>query len=379
VALGDFDILHMQRALRLAETARGQTSPNPIVGAVVVKDGVVCGEGFHAGPGLDHAEIAALKDAAGPDFQGRLCGATMYVTLEPCCHFGRTPPCTQALLAAGVSRVVVGAIDPSPQVDGCGLEELRLAGVQVDLCEGPLAWEARRQNGPFRKHAVTGLPFVCYKYAMTLDGRVATEAGSSRWISGDESRRWVHQLRAWSDAVLVGEGTLRADDPLLTVRDVPASRKPLRVLVDESLSAIRKDCALVRSVGEGPVLAVHNETVSRERRDQVASWGVELAVVASGPDGHPAPHQVALLLGARQIQSVLLEGGPRLAASWWDAGLIDQVVAFVAPIVVGGASAPGPLPSAPNEPMSAAARLLDVAISRSGPDVVVSGYTKEPY
>ena len=379
MALNSFDILQMERALLLAENAKGLTSPNPIVGAVVTRDDRVLGEGYHAGAGLDHAEVVAMKAAAGPEFAARLVGATVYVTLEPCCHFGRTPPCTKALLEAGVARVVVGALDPSPRVNGAGMQRLRDAGLEVDLAEGDIGRRARRQNGPFRTHAVTGMPFVTYKYAMTLDGRVATQTGSSRWISGSESRRRVHQLRAWTDAVMVGAGTLSADDPQLTVRDVSVARVPLRVVIDPGLKALSPSCALTKTVSEGPVLAICEDGTPERRQEEVRAWGVEVATVAPGADGFPAPRGVAELLGARGVQSVLLEGGPRLAAAWWDAGLVDRVVAFVAPILSGGQKAPGPLPARGCEPMAAALRLLEVEVERSGEDIMISGYTREAY
>lgn len=379
MTLSSFDIQQLERALLLAEKARGRTSPNPIVGAVVTRDDHVLGEGYHAGAGLDHAEVAAMKAAAGPDFAARLIGATVYVTLEPCCHFGRTPPCTNALLQAGVIRVVAGTLDPSPRVNGAGMQQLLDAGIEVEVAEGDLGRRARRQNGPFRKHAVMGLPFVTYKYAMTLDGRVATQTGSSRWISGSESRRRVHQLRAWTDAVMVGAGTLSADDPQLTVRDVSSARVPLRVVIDPGLGTVSASCALVRTVAEGPVLAVCAEGTHRRRQEEVRAWGVEVATVAGGEDGFPTPRAVAELLGDRGVQSVLMEGGPRLAAAWWNAGLVDQVVAFVAPIVSGGESAPGPLPAQGCEPMAAALRLLEVDVERSGADIMISGYTREAY
>ena len=333
----------MERAIALAERGRGLTSPNPLVGAVVVREGRVVGEGFHAAAGMDHAEIVAMKSAVGELTPGALSGATVYVSLEPCCHHGRTPPCTQALIQAGVSRVVVAADDPSAWVHGRGLEELAAAGVTVDVADGDLNYRARRQNDPFRKHVTHELPFVTYKYAMTLDGRVATESGDSRWISGEESRRRVHQMRAWADAVLVGAGTLRHDDPRLTARDVPVHRQPLRVVVDPTLS-ITRDSALVSTVEEGPVLIVCSDTVPKERRSEAASWGVEVSACAGGSDAQPDPRDVARLLAARQVQDVFLEGGPRLAAAWWDADLIDRVLAFVAPAIAGGAGSPGPLP-----------------------------------
>jgi diaminohydroxyphosphoribosylaminopyrimidine deaminase / 5-amino-6-(5-phosphoribosylamino)uracil reductase len=377
VAMTESDRHFLERALSLAERGRGLTSPNPLVGAVVVVEGRIAGEGFHAGPGEDHAEVVAMKRAVGDDLAGRLAGASVFVTLEPCSHHGRTPPCADALILAGVSRVVVGSTDPSSKVNGQGLARLRQAGVEVELAEDDLGYRARRQNDPFRKSSVSGLPFVTYKYAMTLDGRVATESGDARWISGEQSRTLVHHHRSWSDVVLVGSGTLRTDDPILTARGVELRRQPLRVAVDSSLSLAR-EAKLVQTVTEGPVLAVCSGDVSPARVDEVRSWGIEVEQVGSDPAGHCLPLEVARALGARGVQSVFLEGGPRLAAAWWDAGLVDRVICFVAPIVAGGAAAPGPLPAAGYPHMDAALRLRDVEMAPSGPDVLVSGYLGEP-
>jgi len=377
MALTETDRHFLERALALAERGRGMTSPNPVVGAVVVVDGRIVGEGFHAAAGQDHAEIVAMKAAVGDSTAGRLVGAGVYVTLEPCCHQGRTPPCTDALIDAGVTRVVVGAEDPSAWVHGRGMRLLRAAGVTVDLAEGDLAYRAKRQNDAFRKHVSVGLPFVIYKYAMTIDGRVATESGDSKWISGEESRLRVHEFRARSDAVLVGAGTFRQDDPQLTARDVSVHRQPLRVVVDSQLGAARES-ALVRTASEGTVLFVCTEGVSEQRVDEVRSWGVEVQVLPAGDEGHPDPRSVGRLLAERQVQSVFLEGGATLAAAWWDAGLIDRVVAFVAPVVAGGFSSPGPLPAASYAHMDAALRLRDVNVEQSGCDVMISGYVGEP-
>lgn len=378
MALNENDRHFLERAIALAERGRGLTSPNPVVGAVVVREGRVVGEGFHAAAGQDHAEVIAMKSVSGPEYAGALEGATMYVTLEPCRHHGRTPPCTLALISAGISRVVVAAEDPSAWVHGRGLQELRAAGLEVEVADGDLNYRARRQNDAFRKQVTTGLPFVTYKYAMTLDGRVATESGDSRWISGEESRRRVHQYRAWADAVVVGAGTLRRDDPRLTARDVPVHRQPLRVVVDPGLG-IEEGAALVRTAGEGPVLIVCADSAPPARREEVSAWGVEVIAAPSGPTGRPDPRSVARLLVERGVQSVFMEGGPRLAAAWWDAGLIDRVLAFVAPVIAGGAASPGPLPSAGYAHMDAALRLRDVDVQPSGRDVCVSGYVGDPY
>ncbi len=378
LTLNKSDRHFLERAIALAERGRGLTSPNPIVGAVVVREGRVVGTGFHAGAGQDHAEIVAMKDAAGSLLPGALTGATVYVTLEPCSHHGRTPPCAEALIEAGVARVVVAADDPSVWVHGQGFARLRDAGLTVDVAAGDLNYRARRQNDPFRKHVTEGLPFVTYKYAMTLDGRVATESGDSRWISGEASRRRVHELRAESDAVLVGAGTLRRDDPQLTAREVAVHSQPLRVVIDSNLR-IERGSALLRTIDQGPVLLVCGEGVETARRLEVARWGAEVEAVASGPDGRPLPREVARLLAGRDVQSVLMEGGPSLAAAWWDEGLVDKVMAFVAPVLAGGVTAPGPLPSGGYPHMDAALRLRDVEIRPSGADVCVTGYVREPY
>lgn len=391
MGLSEADIGHLERAMALADLARGCTSPNPIVGAVIVRDGAVLGEGHHVGPGRDHAEVAAIRDAlrrsgtpegpasVGDDRARVVCsGATMYVTLEPCCTYGRTPPCTETLIAAGFGRVVVGAIDPSPDVNGKGLDLLRAAGIEVDLADGALAHRVKRQNDGQRKAAVTGLPFVTYKYAMTLDGRVATDSGDSKWISSCESRALVHQWRAWADGVVVGAGTMKADDPKLTARDVACKRQPLRVVVDRML-ALGPDSALVRSVEEGPVLVVCGNEVAQARRAEVEGWGVETAAVTVDGSGMLDPLEVGRHLLGRGVQSVLLEGGPGLAGSWWAAGLIDRMAVFVCPVVASGLEHRGALCGPGAVGMEDVAQLCEVEVRQVGPDVLVSGFTGGPF
>jgi len=384
---------YLERALELAERGRGCTSPNPIVGAVIVRGSEVIGEGWHVGPGHDHAEVAAIKDAlrrAGlPGSDGgaevaaaaarTLCaGTTMYVTLEPCCTYGRTPPCTSAVRAAGFTRVVAGAIDPTPEVNGKGMELLRSEGVRVDLADGHLAQRARRQNDGPRKTVLTGMPFVTYKYAMTLDGRVATDSNDSQWISGEESRALVHRWRAWSDAVVVGAGTVTADDPLLTARTAGCARQPLRVVVDGGLG-LRQDSRLVTSRGEGPVLAVCGPGVSADRRAEVEAWGVETVQVALGQDGMLDPLEVVRHLGSRSVQSVLLEGGPTLAGAWWEAGVIDKIAAFVCPRVASGGENRSALRGRGACHMAEAAELQEIEIQTIGSDVLITGYRSGPF
>jgi diaminohydroxyphosphoribosylaminopyrimidine deaminase/5-amino-6-(5-phosphoribosylamino)uracil reductase len=380
--LDEKDIGYLERAMELAEKARGDTSPNPLVGAVIVRGNEVLGEGYHLGPGRDHAEIAAIKDARGragggaaPDF---LAGTTMYVSLEPCCTYGRTPPCTSAVIAAGFGRIVAGAVDPSPNVNGKGLDCLRAAGIRVDLADGVIAHRAKRQNDAMRKVVVTGLPFVTYKYAMTLDGRVATDSGDSRWISGAESRALVHQWRAWSDAVVVGAGTLAADDPQLTARDVSAHRQPLRVVLDRALT-IDRESALVGTLVDGPVLAVHGPGVTAQRQAQVESWGVETVMVPTGPDGRLDPRKVGEALVSRGASSVLLEGGPRVAGAWWASEMIDKIAAFVCARVVSGLENRGPLVGSGALRMDDATSLREAEVRESGQDLLVTGYREGPY
>lgn len=402
MALDTQDRVHLERALSLAEEARGRTTPNPLVGAVIVKEGRILGEGYHEGPWRDHAEIAAMKDALAhastPPTSSPACtvpagayreaceGATLYVTLEPCCTYGRTPPCTAALIEAGFSRVVVGALDPSPSVNGRGIALLREAGVQVDLADDELAHRVRRQNDGMRKAVTTGLPFVTYKYAVTADGRVATDSGDSRWISSEESRALVHRWRSWSDAVMVGAGTVARDDPTLTARLTggalsarqPEQRQPLRVIVGDA-PELGQRSSLRQSLAEGPVLVICGPLVDAARRKELESFGFETAGVAGDSGGRPDPEECARLLAARGIQTVLLEGGPRLAGAWWAAGLIDKVAAFFCPCVVSGWQNRSPLQGSGPASIAEGIPLLEVSWQPVGPDMLLTGYRRGPF
>jgi diaminohydroxyphosphoribosylaminopyrimidine deaminase/5-amino-6-(5-phosphoribosylamino)uracil reductase len=318
---------HMRRALELAEGGRGKVSPNPLVGAVVVRDGSVIGEGFHAALGELHAERAALEDCArrgeGP------AGATMYVTLEPCAHQGRQPPCVDAVLEAGIARVVIASDDPSEKASGRGPGILRDGGVEVELVAGDEATAARLLNQPFRKHARTGLPLVTLKLAISLDGRTATSPGDSPWISGELSRALVHRWRAESDAIAVGIGTVLADDPLLTARGPEEQpRQPLRVVFDRA-ARLPHDSQLLRTLDQAPVLAVVSPDADAERRSGLRDAGAEV-VVADGIAAALAD------LGRRGVTSLFLEGGPVLAGAFVAAGEIDLARTFIAPTLLGG-------------------------------------------
>jgi diaminohydroxyphosphoribosylaminopyrimidine deaminase / 5-amino-6-(5-phosphoribosylamino)uracil reductase len=331
------DRSHLAWALELAEGGRGWVSPNPLVGAVVVRDGVVIGEGFHAELGGLHAERAALKDCLkrGEDPTG----ATMYVTLEPCAHTGRQPPCTEAILEAGISRVVIASEDPSEKAAGRGPGILRDGGVEVELAAGEVATAARLLNQPFRKHARTGLPLVTLKLAMSLDGRTSTAPGDSPWISGEQSRALVHQWRAESDAIAVGIGTVLADDPHLTARPVRSSfqsdsdsnddrdgvRQPIRIVFD-GRACLPLGSQLLGTLDESPVVVVVSPGADASALQDA---GAEI-VVATGI------RPVLSELGDRNITSLFLEGGPTLAAAFQAADQLDEARTFIAPILLGG-------------------------------------------
>jgi diaminohydroxyphosphoribosylaminopyrimidine deaminase/5-amino-6-(5-phosphoribosylamino)uracil reductase len=350
----------MQRALQLADRGRGLVSPNPLVGAVLARGDEVVGEGWHRGPGTPHAEVVALE-AAGD----RARGATLYVTLEPCSHTGRTPPCAPAIVEAGVSRVVVATGDPNPLVDGAGLKVLRDAGVQVEV--GLLQVEAGEQNVAFFHHVRTGLPHVTLKMAASLDGRAAARDGSSKWISGEASRRLAHRMRAGADAIMVGAGTALEDDPSLTCRDPDYDGPPkLRVVVD----------------GRGIVPVTHNvfdqeaptlvATTTAADPGLVDGWRGRAEVwLHEAPDGRVPLDDLMKVLESRGVQSVLLEGGPTLAEEMVRAGLVHRVAIFFGPILLGGAAAPGILMGEGVPTIDQAVRLDLVSVERIEDDVVV--------
>ena len=316
----------MQRALELAEGGRGRVSPNPLVGAVVVRGDRVIGEGFHAELGDLHAERAALEDCRrrGED----PAGATICVTLEPCAHQGCQPPCTEAILEAGVARVAIASDDPSEKASGRGPAILREAGVEVVEADAAEARAARLLNQPFRKHARTGKPLITLKLAISLDGRTRTPPGDSPWISSGESRALVHRWRAESDAVAVGIGTVLADDPLLTARDVGAARQPLRVVFDHS-ARLPLDSHLLRTLDEAPLVVAASPDADPTALDRLREAGAETLLAADLGEALAG-------LGEREITSLFLEGGPTLAAAFTAAGEIDEARVFVAPILLAG-------------------------------------------
>jgi diaminohydroxyphosphoribosylaminopyrimidine deaminase/5-amino-6-(5-phosphoribosylamino)uracil reductase len=359
------DERHLSRAIELASEARGQTSPNPLVGAVIVKNGRTIGEGRHEAAGKPHAEREALAACIEDPT-----GATMYVSLEPCAHHGRTPPCTEAIVEAGIARVVVASDDPTAKASGRGLGILRDEGIQVDVCNGASSAAARLINQPFRKHAKTGRPLVVWKTAMTLDGKVATSSGDSKWISGDASRARAHRWRAECDAVAVGIGTAMSDDPQLTARVEGVYRQPRRVVFDAE-ARLPLSSILVQSARDTPVTVVCSRAASRTHVTGLEAAGVEVLCVKG--DTEPARIAAGLQeLGALEVQSILLEGGPHLAGAFMDAGEIDEARVFVAPLLAGGSRARGALDGQGVETIGMARRALSKTVEQIDDDVLVS-------
>ncbi|MCX2726359.1 bifunctional diaminohydroxyphosphoribosylaminopyrimidine deaminase/5-amino-6-(5-phosphoribosylamino)uracil reductase RibD [Thermomicrobium sp. 4228-Ro] len=364
------DRLWMQRAIALAWRAAGRVAPNPAVGAVVVRDGTVVGEGCTKPPGGPHAEVVALEEAG-----ERARGATLYVTLEPCAHYGRTPPCVHAILRTGIRRVVIAIRDPYPEVDGRGIAALRAAGLEVEV--GLEAEAAAEAVAGYLKRLRTGFPEVTLKYAMTLDGRLATRTGHSRWITGPEARRYAHRLRDRHDAILVGVGTVLQDDPELTTRLDPSEcgdggpHHPLRVILD-SQARTPPTARMLSPAVPGQTLIVTTDAAPPDRVAALREAGAEIVTVPARC-GKVDIRSALFALGARGINGVLVEGGGRVLGSLFDAGLVDRIVAFVAPVLVGGSEAPVPFAGRGVETMDQAVRLRDVRVRELGTDVVIEG------
>jgi len=355
------DEAYIERAIELARRGSGLVSPNPMVGSVVVSDGAIVGEGFHEGPGLPHAEIMALNHAG-----ERARGATLFTSLEPCDHYGRTPPCTEAIVRAGIARVVAATRDPNPVVDGQGIRTLRARGVEVR--EGILADEADRLNEAFAKHVRTGMPFVIWKAAASLDGKVAARDGSSRWITGEAARADVHRLRAWADAIVVGAGTALADDPELTVRDPDyRGRPPIRVLVD-ARGRVGPSGDLFDD--QAPTLVATTELAPSAARDAWRNAGAEVLVLEHDEAGVGLGALMADL-GKRDVQGVLLEGGPTLAWSAVEEHLVDTIVLYLSPKLIGGSDAPTVLEGRGFAPIGHALPMRIRSVERLGEDLRV--------
>jgi diaminohydroxyphosphoribosylaminopyrimidine deaminase/5-amino-6-(5-phosphoribosylamino)uracil reductase len=361
----------MALALALAAQGIGLVEPNPPVGCVIVRASQIVGQGFHETFGGAHAEVIALERAG-----TAAAGATVYVTLEPCCHHGKTPPCTKALLRAGVGRVVVACEDPFPHVVGQGMAELRAAGIACDL--GVLSGEARQLLAPYFKRVTTGRPWVIAKWAMTLDGKLATRTGDSRWISSESSRAIVHQLRGRVDAVIVGSGTARIDNPLLTARPVDRAdckRTATRIVVD-SAASLDPESRLVQTARDVPVLVVVATEAPLEACQRLSDAGVEIFRCAG--ETHLARLGTLLQeLGRRQMTNLLFEGGSKLLGTIFEMRAVDEVHAFIAPIIAGGSRALSPVGGVGREKMEDALALADISIEELAGDVYIHGRIRD--
>lgn len=378
----DDDAAAMQHALTLAARGIGSVEPNPAVGAVIVNERrELVADGFHERFGLPHAEVNAINAAVrlrGSDLRG----TDLFVTLEPCSHFGKTPPCTDAVIAAGFRRVVVACQDPAPHVAGTGILRLREAGLNVDvgLCEA----KAKRLIAPFRMVQLHGRPWVHAKWAMTIDGRIATSTGHSRWISCAQSRARVHELRGRMDAIVTGAGTVRMDDPLLTVRP-PGPRVPIRVVLDPSGTSLTADSQMIRTASDSPVVVFVSQSTEMQVQDRLRSWGVEVIACPgdhtetgttsgdrpAGAGSQISPRFVLADLHRRQVTNVLLEAGAGILGAFFDARLVDELHVFLAPKFVGGAAALSPIGGSGLTTVPSSANLCDVRWQSVGQDLLL--------
>jgi diaminohydroxyphosphoribosylaminopyrimidine deaminase/5-amino-6-(5-phosphoribosylamino)uracil reductase len=371
----------MAHALDLAREQAGRTSPNPAVGAVIVNDGAAVGEGATEPPPGRHAEVVAI-DAAGAAARG----GTMYVTLEPCSHHGRTPPCADALVEAGIAEVRYAFDDPNPEVSGAGRARLEAAGVRVVTGEGEA--EARRINEAYLKHRATGLPFVIAKFAASLDGKIAATSGDSRWVSGPQTLAWSHELRTRIDAIAVGVNTVLIDDPQLTARPegrIP-ERQPLRVVIDSRGRTPRdakalgcalrqaQDATLRQAQDPTHTLIATTKASNESWRKEMEAAGAQVAVLPQDAAGRVDLSALLRLLGGADVQTLLIEGGGVLLGSFFDQRLVDKVRAVIAPMIIGGATAPTAVAGQGAARMADALRLRDVSVERLGDDLLVTGY-----
>lgn len=357
-----FDNL-MTRAIELAQRGEGTVEPNPMVGCVIVRDGQVVGEGWHQRFGGPHAEVEALR-AAGEAARG----ATMLVTLEPCCHQGKTPPCVDAVVNAGVTRVIVAQRDPFPQVDGGGIRVLQEAGIEVEV--GLCAKQAHALNAPYLKLVTMRMPWVIAKWAMTLDGKIATRTGDSQWISNEASRSVVHRLRGRVDAIIVGSGTARADDPLLTAR--PAGPRVATRIVVDSTASLSVDSQLVKTAKTAPVLVVATSNAPDEHVRRLTAAGCEV-LVCDGIEPAERVRNLLAELGRRRMTNVLVEGGATLLGAFRDAEAIDEAHVFIAPKIVGGANALSPIGGTGLELISQAMPFTAWSVSELEGDIYARG------
>ena len=351
--------------MALARQALGTTSPNPAVGALIVKKGIIVGQGFTLSPGQAHAEIIALNKA-GEEAQD----ATLYTSLEPCCLHGRTPPCTKAIIVAGIREVHIATLDPNPKVQGRGRDELEAEGIKVFLGEGEE--EARELYEAFAKHVRLGIPFVVAKYAMSLDGKIATHTGQSQWITGEAGRNFVQELRRAADGIMVGVKTVMKDNPRLTARDEegrPLKHQPLRVVVDSNASTPAQ-ARLLKEPGKTLIATINASAMAVASLEAAGSEVLKLP----SHGGRVDLKRLLKELGRRDVVSLLVEGGGTLLGSLFDLGLVDKVVAFISPIIIGGRDAPSPVEGRGTPVLRQAVALKDLRVEQVGSDLLIRGY-----
>jgi diaminohydroxyphosphoribosylaminopyrimidine deaminase/5-amino-6-(5-phosphoribosylamino)uracil reductase len=358
----------MKRAIRLAEKGRGRTSPNPMVGAVLVKDGKVVGEGYHTKAGEAHAEILALREAG-----GRAIGSTLYLNLEPCTHYGKTPPCAPEVIEAGVKRILIGMEDPNPLVKGRGIETLKRAGLEVHV--GILEKECRKLNEAFCKYILRKEPFVILKVAATFDGKIATRRGDSKWISNEASRRIVHRFRDQVDGIVVGIGTILKDDPLLTAR-IKKGRDPFRIILDSRLR-IPEEAKVIENSPSKTIIAT-TEVAPRDKAERLEKKGVRILVLDS-KQGRVNLRSCLSRLGEMGMMSLMVEGGSQVNGSFLDEGLVDRLLLFLSPKLIGDSKAIGIFGGNGVETLREAIPLKDLKIKKIGEDILIEGYVEKGY
>ncbi|MBI5184052.1 MAG: bifunctional diaminohydroxyphosphoribosylaminopyrimidine deaminase/5-amino-6-(5-phosphoribosylamino)uracil reductase RibD [Nitrospinae bacterium] len=360
--------VYMSKVIDLALEGKGKTSPNPIVGAIIVNDSVVVGRGYHKKGGDPHAEINALRDA------GEMAkGGTLYVNLEPCCHYGKTPPCTTAIIKSGIERVVIGMRDPNRLVSGRGIEELRSAGIRIEV--GILEERCRKINEIYVKYITTGRPFIIMKVASSLDGKIATCTGESRWITCKGSREVVHKMRGEVDAVMVGLGTIIKDDPQLTVRmGEDGIKDPKRIILDSSLNIPLKSKVLTMD-SRSDTIIVTTEMGDSERIKILEGMGVRVLMV-DGKDQRVDLDRLMVRLGEMEVTSVLIEGGAEVYASALETGIVDKIILFLSPKIIGGVNAPGIVGRRGIESLDEAIPVKDIHIQQIGDDIMIEGYLR---
>ncbi|MBI2472902.1 MAG: bifunctional diaminohydroxyphosphoribosylaminopyrimidine deaminase/5-amino-6-(5-phosphoribosylamino)uracil reductase RibD [Planctomycetes bacterium] len=353
----------MAFALELAVKGRGRVEPNPMVGAVLVKDGIIVGKGYHQVFGGAHAEIHAIHEG------GANCkGATLYVSMEPCAHYGKTAPCVDAIIKAGIAKVVAAVIDPNPITFGKGIQKLKEGGVEVVV--GVMEMQAKRLNVPFFKLMQKGLPYVTVKWAMSIDGKIATHTGESRWITSDESREYVHKIRGQMDGILVGINTVMRDDPLLTCR-IEGGRNPKRIVVDSN-AALPVNSRLLSTINEGEIIVAVSTNAPRNRVEKLEQLGCKI-VQTKDMNGRVDLKELFQRLGEMKLTNILVEGGSRVITSVMEDRLADRVMVFVAPIIIGGEGAKSPVLGTGINKMSEAAEISEVSIKRFTDDIVIEG------